>query len=175
MTATTGRESRFQSPGGSSGRPSGGAFGKQGGSAPTEPAAAPPAKTSRMSKKTIIIVLVLVLVVAGAAYKFAKPKPPYKPSGGDVVVLDAQTLNLAGGHYLKVGVSVQLLKGKAKIDNFDISEASELVIEEFSNKTVDSLASNGARNTLKTELLANMKKAYPDEIWQVYVTQFVTQ
>lgn len=169
MTATAGRENRFQ--------PSGGGVGRQGGAAPVAadaPSAAPAKK--RFGKKKLIIMAVVGLVVVGAAYKFfLAPKPPYKPSGGDTVALDVQTLNLAGGHYLKAGISVQLLKGKASAAKFDSSQADELVIEEFSNKTVESLATNDARSALMKDLLANMKKAYPDEIWQVYVTQFVTQ
>ena len=34
------------------------------------------------------------------AYKFLAPHPVGPPTGGDVVALDATTLNLAGGHYL---------------------------------------------------------------------------
>ncbi len=170
MTSTTGRESRFQAPGGSTGRPPGGAFG-----APKVAEAAEAAPPKAKSKKKLIMIVVGLLVVAGVGYKFFAPKPPYVASGGEIVALDAQTLNLAAGHYLKVGVSVQLLKGKATAADFDTAEASELVIEEFSNRAIDTLATNDARKKLSDELLKGLKKAYPDKVWDVYVTQFVTQ
>jgi flagellar FliL protein len=163
MTATTGRENRFQP----SGRP---------GPAPApEPAAAAPAGKAKSNKKKLIMIVVGVLVVAAVGYKFLAPKPPYKPSGGEVVALDVQTLNLAGGHYLKVGVSVQLLKAKASAASFDTAEASQLVIEEYANRAVDAMDTNAKRETLRTDLLAQLKKAYPDKIWNIFVTQFVTQ
>lgn len=169
MTSTTGRESRFQAPGGSTGRPPGGAFGAK--VAEATDAVPPKAK----SKKKLIMIVVGLLVVAGIGYKFLAPKPPYVASGGDIVALDAQTLNLASGHYLKVGVSVQLLKAKATAANFDTAEASELVIEEFSNRAIDTLATNDARKKLTAELLKGLKKVYPEKVWDVFVTQFVTQ
>jgi flagellar basal body-associated protein FliL len=164
MTATTGRENRFQP----SGRP---------GAAPAPaPAAAPaPPAKAKSNKKTIIIVVVAMLVLGGVGYKFLAPKPPYVPAAGEVVALDVQTLNLTGGHYAKVGVSVQLLKGKATAAAFDSAEASQLVIEEYANRAVEDMDTNAKRAALQKDLLTQIKKAYPGKIWAVYVTQFVTQ
>lgn len=173
MTAPA-RENRFASASTASGRPPGGAFGAPRGAQPDpEPEEKKPSKFK--SKKFRIIAIVALLVVGGGAYTFLKPKPAYVPSGDEIVALDAQTLNLQGGHYLKVDFSVQLLKGKAKAADFKPAQASQLVIEEYSNRTVDSLASNSARTALQKDLLARVKKAYPDQIWDVFNTQFVTQ
>ncbi len=138
-----------------------------------EPAAAAPKK----SKKKLIIILVMVLLVAGGAYKFVlAPKPkPGPPVGGDIVALDANTLNLTDGHYLKIAVDLQLVKGKAAAATFLPSNAKELVIDQFSDRTVASLSTNAERLALTDQLTAAMKKAYPNEIFQVYITQFVTQ
>lgn len=126
------------------------------------------------SKKGIMLIVVVLLVAAGA-YKFLAPKKVSPPSGGDVVALDATTLNLAGGHYLKVAVAIQLVKGKASAGSFEVSHAQELVINEFSNRTVASLSANPARQALANELEVALKKAYPGEIYDLFLTQFVTQ
>ena len=68
------------------------------------PAAGKKDKTKKKSKKKLIIILVAVLVIGGGAYKFLMPKKVGPPVGGDVVALDANTLNLTGGHYLKIAV-----------------------------------------------------------------------
>jgi flagellar FliL protein len=91
------------------------------------------------------------------------------------VSMDPTTLNLADGHYLKIAISVQLVKGKATTTSFFTSHAAELVIDEFSDRTVDSLASNAARKKLSDDLLAKVKQAYPGEVYDVFMTQFVTQ
>jgi flagellar FliL protein len=136
------------------------------------------APAKKKSKKKLIIIVVLVLLVGGGAYKFVlAPKPkPGPPAGGDIVSLTANTLNLSDGHYLKIAVDVQLLKGgKATATTFQMSQAEELVLNQFSDRTVASLSTNAERLALTTQLEAAMKKAYPDEIFSIYLTQFVTQ
>ena len=113
--------------------------------------------------------------MGGGAYKFLAPHPVGPPTGGDVVALDATTLNLAGGHYLKIAISVQLVKGKASTASFATSKAAEATIDEFSDRTVASLSSNPARKKLTADLLAKLKVAYPGEVFDVFLTQFVTQ
>jgi len=49
------------------------------------------------------------------------------------------------------------------------------VIDEFSNRTVASLSTNKARQALTAQLLDNIKGAYPGEVFDIFVTQFVTQ
>lgn len=138
------------------------------------------AKTSgglkaRLTSKKFLVVVALVLAVAGGAYKFLAPHPVGPPTGGDVVALDATTLNLAGGHYLKIAISVQLVKGKASATDFTTSKAAEATIDEFSDRTVSSLSSNRARQKLTADLLTKLKAAYPGEVFDVFLTQFVTQ
>ena len=141
--------------------------------------AATDAKTAKKgsplkSKKAIILVVVL-LAVAGGAYKMLAPKPkPGPPTGGAVVKLAPATLNLAGGHYLKIAVNVQLVKGKATPATFETSEAMQLVINEYSNRSVASVSSDPARLALQKDLETKMKAAYPGEVWKTFVTQFVT-
>lgn len=132
-------------------------------------------KKKKPSKK-IVIILVLILAVGGfLGYKKLMPAKPQPAQPGDVVALDATTLNLAGGHYLKVAISVQLVAGKASATSFSTSQAAESVIKEFSDRSVPSLSSNAARDRLTTDLKSRIKKAYPGEVYDVFLTQFVTQ
>jgi flagellar protein FliL len=139
------------------------------------PQAAPPKKKPFLKSKKGIMVIVGVLVVGGVGYKVMAPKKVAPPAGGDIVSLAANTLNLQGGHYLKIAVDVQLVKGKAAAATFQMSNAEELVINEFSDRTVASLSTNAAREAMTAQLETAMKKAYPGEIWDLYLTQFVTQ
>ncbi|MGH8959605.1 MAG: flagellar basal body-associated FliL family protein [Jatrophihabitantaceae bacterium] len=169
MTATTSRESRFVSSGDAK---SGGKPGT--GSKAGEGDAAAPKKSLFKSKKFLIIVIA-VLALGGGGYMFLKPSKTPPPTGGDVVAMDPTTLNLAGGHYLKIAVAVELVKGAASTTDFASSHAAELVIDEFSNRTVDSLSSNTARKKLTAQLLAAIQKAYPGKVFDIFLTQFVTQ
>jgi flagellar FliL protein len=150
--------------------------------AATAPAAVPStgkdaqAKPGRkLSKKMLIIILVVLAAGGFFGYKKMKPAKPQPPEPGAVVSLDPTTLNLAGNHYLKIALDLRLVLGKASPDDFAKGLAQQLVISEFSNHTVQSLASNKARDQLQKDLAKKIKKAYPDEIYQVYLTQFVTQ
>jgi flagellar FliL protein len=169
MTATATRESRFVGTGGNADA------GRSGtGSKDTQTPGASP-KRSRFKSKKFVIGVVAVLAVGGGGYTFLKPTNTPPPSGGDVVAMDATTLNLAGGHYLKIAFAVQLMKGAASATDFSPSHAAELVIDEFSNRTVASLGSNAARKKLTADLLADIQKAYPGKVFDVFVTNFVTQ
>lgn len=171
-TATSARENRW----GAGGRPPS-AAGPNGEASVSPEADAAPAKSRRrvFKSKKALIVAAAVLAIAGGVYEFAMPSKAGPPTGGDVVSLDATTLNLAGGHYLKIAVAIQLVKGKADTTSFPTSHAAELTIDEFSNRTVDALSSNDARKKLTSELLAKVQKAYPGEVYDVFLTQFVTQ
>jgi flagellar FliL protein len=153
------------------------ASGKPGGSANEEGEGEVAKKASPLKNKKVLIGIVALLAIAGGVYQtmFAPKPKPAPPSGGDIVALDPTTLNLADGHYLKIALGVQLVKGKATLADFQNSQAQALVISEFSDRSVDSLSSNAARAKLSDDLLAKLKKAYPDKVFGVYITQFVTQ
>jgi flagellar FliL protein len=160
-------------------RASSSASGAKGGGAPDDEGAGAAPKSRRirglLKSKKFLIAVVGVLVIGGGAYKFAVPHPAAPPTGGEVVPIDAMTVNLSGGHYLKLAASVQLIKGKATAADFDISHASELLIDEFSNRPISAINSDAKRNKLKAQLLSSIKKAYPEEVFEVFLTQFTYQ
>jgi flagellar protein FliL len=135
----------------------------------------------KKSKKLLIIVaIVLLLGAGGAAYmmmgsgkKAAKTAAKPAPSPGIVIPLDPVTVNLSGGHFLKFALSLQGTLTATK--ELNGSKAMDLAIAEFSEKSIAELSSNQGRDKVKAELVAKLEKAYPEEIMDVYFTQFVMQ
>jgi flagellar FliL protein len=90
---------------------------------------------------------------------------------GKVLSVDAVTVNLANGHFLKVGVGLQ--------ETADVSEdvspapAIDCMITEFSGKTVDQLATQAGRDAAKKELTLKIYKAYEKKVYKVYYNSFV--
>ena len=136
-------------------------------------AAAPKKKSKKM---LIIIVAAVVLLGGGAGAYFAffsgpsKPKPPVP---GKVVPLEAVTMNLAEGHFLKLKLSLQATAKAAEAP--DGSKAMDIAIEQFSNRTVAELSSNAAREQAKAELRKRVNEAYEGDVMDVYFTEFVMQ
>jgi flagellar FliL protein len=138
------------------------------------------AEGGKKSKKMLFVVggVVLVLVAAAAAYFLlfagsgeAAEEPAPEP--GAVAALDAITINLADGHFLKLKLALQATAEVAEAP--DGSKALDLAINQFSNKAVDELSSDKARNLAKQELMEKVEKAYEGEIMDIYFTEFVMQ
>jgi flagellar FliL protein len=172
MTTTTAAQSRF---GASAGRAPGAADDKAAKAEEDGKKKGAGNKKALFKSKKFIVVLVAVLAAGFGAYKTLMPTKVGPPTGGDVVAMDATTLNLAGGHYLKVAISIQLVAGKATAADFPTSHAAQITIDQFSNRTVGSLSSNRARQRLLDSLLLKLKAAYPGEVYDAFVTEFVTQ
>ena len=142
-------------------------------------AAAPEAKKG---KSKLLMILVVVLVVAGAAYWFVRgPKDaagaaavPPPPEKGAVVALDPIYINLAQSHFLKLGIALQGTK-TANVKELDGSEALDFAIEVFSGQNLEELSDTKARAEFKKELVDKVTEAYPDEVMDVYFTEFVMQ
>ena len=108
---------------------------------------------------------------------------------GEVVALDAITLNLADGHLLKVGIGFQLEyekpaggggEGEAApaADNTDptkgYAKALDIVIDELSKNTMEELSGQG-RSAAKSQLVKRLRKVFHGKIEDVYFHQFVMQ
>lgn len=135
----------------------------------------------KSKKKLIIIIIVAVVVLAGGGYggylafspKKSTAKVTPKPTPGVVVVLDAITINLADGHYLKLKMSLQTTSDAGT--TLDGSQAQDLAISQYSNVPEASLMSNTQREKTKAELLAKVEKAYDNKVMDIYFTTFVIQ
>jgi flagellar protein FliL len=131
-----------------------------------------------LSKLVLIAIIVVALLAVGGAGYFLflkKPGTPPPPVPGAMVQMDAQTLTLTEGHFLKVQIAIQLVEGKATPETFVTVQAAQLLIDTFSNLSVDELTTNAARKDLTAQLLIGLKKAYPGEVYDVFLTQFVIQ
>lgn len=136
------------------------------------------AKAGGKRKKLIVGVVVLLVVVAAVYMLVLKPKSsgpakPPKPVAGPVVKLDPITINLAGGHFLKLGLSLQASASAGE----DVSGAKALdaAIDLFSGRTVDDLAKRDGRDKAKQALVKEVGELYEQKVYDVYFTDFVMQ
>ncbi len=135
-----------------------------------------PAKEKKGGRKKLIIIVAAVLVVAGAAYWFLlKPSgaADEAPKPGLILPIDSTQINLASGHYLKIGIALQLVEGAP--EEVDGSKALDATIDLFSGLTVEEVATAKERRALKEQLTATLEKSYEEEVMGVYFTEFVTQ
>jgi flagellar FliL protein len=130
----------------------------------------------RRSRKKLLLALVLVLALAGGGYWFV-----LKPGGGDaepvpgeVMVLEPVQVNLAAGHYLRIGLALQMVEGGGHGEP-DGSKALDATIELFTGRKVAELADTETRNELRAELLDTLDHDYHGEVMDIYFTEFVTQ
>ena len=128
-------------------------------------------------KPVKLIAFLVVLVVAAAAGWFLVIAPKHQgeaaPKAGAVLPLDSQQINLAAGHYLRLGIALQLTENAGK--EMDGSKALDAAITVFSGLSVDEVTKAGARDMLKKKLLTDLEHRYADEVMDLYFTEFVTQ
>ncbi|HET7387493.1 MAG TPA: flagellar basal body-associated FliL family protein [Nocardioidaceae bacterium] len=126
-------------------------------------------------KKKLLLVFAVVLLLAGGAWWFMlRPAPAdAKPEPGAVVTLDAIQVNLAHGHYLRIGIALQTTKSASP--DLDGSKALDATISLFSGQSMHRLAERTYRHKLKSQLEHRLEKSYDEEVMGVYFTDFVTQ
>ena len=139
-------------------------------------------------KKLILMLVVLLLAGAGGAYFFlfagsgeAEAEEPV--SSGTFLALEPVAVNLAGGGYLKIGVSLELTEAGAASGGghgsggIDGSKASDLIIATFSQAKPQDVTA--ARDALKEALEEKIIAAYTVEevplVMAIYYTEYVTQ
>lgn len=132
----------------------------------------------KSKKKLMIIVLAAVLMIGGGAGAYlalvagkAEAKPAPEP--GVVVALEPVTINLAGGHYLKMAFALQVTADAE--EEPDGSKALDLAIAQYTDMKVAELSTRKSREAAKKQLLEKIGKAYEEKVMDIYFTQFVTQ
>ncbi len=139
----------------------------------------PVAEPKKSKKKLLVIVLAAVVLLGGAGGYFllgsggGKPAAKPKPKPGAVVPLDAITVNLADGHYLKIHLALQATADAG--DKVDGSQALDLTVAQFSDRPMAELASADGRAKAKGELLKSVEKAYEAKVMDIYFIEFVMQ
>lgn len=149
-----------------------------------------PAKGGK-KKKLIMIGAIVGVVVLGAGYWFlagpgkaassaaaatgieatASPEPTYDL--GAVVVIDSISINLQGGHYLRLGMGLQLVKSVKEAP--DTAKALDAAIALYSGHTTEELSDPTIREDLKKQLGDTLFELYEGDVVSVYYTDFVTQ
>src|SRR5947209_18512257 len=132
------------------------------------PAASGDAAAPKKSKKKLIIILLAVVLLlggGGGAYFMlgsSGSKTKAKPKPGAVIPLEAITVNLADGHYLKIHLALQATADAG--ETVDGSQALDLTVAQFSDRPMAELASADGRAKAKEELLKSAEKAYEDKV-----------
>jgi len=139
----------------------------------TKPASGQDEEKKGGKKKLLVVVLLVALLGGGGYWFFLKPGgAEAAPKPGEVLALDPVQVNLADGHYLSIGIALQLVEGAAEADG---SKALDAVIELYSGRNIDELSKSKTRDELKKELTHEVGELYDEEVMDVYLTQFVTQ
>lgn len=98
--------------------------------------------------------------------------------GPPVLEVDSITVNLAGDHYLKVGLGLELVEGvdaeAAKTHGLGLP-ARDLLIRELSNRTMEELRPADVRLEIQRKIGYELCKGRPEEIRRAYFTDFVMQ
>ena len=136
-------------------------------------------------KKLMMILAVLVVAAAGAAYFFlfsgSDEAEAAEPEHGGYVALEPIAVNLAGGGYLKVGITLEITAdaaggghGGASVDG---AKAYDEIISTFSQAAPADVT--GARDALKEALEQKIVEAYTEDdvpmVMHIYYTEYVTQ
>ncbi len=146
-----------------------------------------PEPTKPKSRRGLSMIIgVVIVVAAAAAYWFlagpgagsAEEAAPIEAVAehvelGEVQILDSISVNLAGGHYLRIGLGLQLAAdGHGDVD---AAKALDAAIALFSGRDQVELMDNAVREELKAELAHALEELYEGEVLDVYYTDFVTQ
>ncbi|QGQ20296.1 flagellar basal body rod protein [Cellulomonas sp. JZ18] len=152
-----------------------------GASAPPPPVEEP--KPSGKRRRLLLVlggVVVLLVVAAAAWFLFLRPQggeaahaPEPAPEPGEVVQVEPVSLNLADGHYLRIGLGLQLTADAHGAP--DPSRAVDAAIALYSGRTVAEVQDPATRDALKAQLAATLAEVYEGEVMDVYLTSYVTQ
>jgi flagellar protein FliL len=105
---------------------------------------------------------------------------------GPLVELEAVTVNLADGRFLKVGAALELDadamgeegSGEAPADGespIPTAPVYDVLIAEFNRRTVPELTDPAVREEVKARLLEQLAQMYGEQIADIWFTEFVMQ
>ena len=100
------------------------------------------------------------------------------PVAGAALVLEPITVNLADGHFLKLGLALQLADTadpKVMSEEGGGAKALDTAIGLFGSARYDDLLTPDARDIAKAKLAEIVTRDYDGEVLDVYFTEFVMQ
>lgn len=113
-----------------------------------------------------------------------------EPEVHHIIDLEPVNVNLAGGHYLRVAISIGMAAAEAKegeaadshgakddktVTTEPTAPAADLVLSTFSGKTVEELSTLEGRVQAREALHEGLKEFYGEEVLTVFFTEFVMQ
>ncbi|MCL2454527.1 MAG: flagellar basal body-associated FliL family protein [Micrococcales bacterium] len=166
-----------------------GKIGAKSAAPPPEPEAEKKGKGGRKKPLILVVALVVLLGAAAAVYFLVlapqdgeAPEDPGPPPVVEVVHFEPRSLNLASGHYLRLGFALELGKhlpggghggGGGGLDSAAALDAAILV---FSGRTVAEVNDPEVREALRAELLARCQAIFGEDlVIGVKFTDYVTQ
>lgn len=164
---------------------------------PPAPAPAVAAAPAKGGKKRRLLLLGLVVGLLAVGLLVVKPmlssptaKVDLTKQPGAVVTLDAITLNLADGRFLKAGLALQLTEAATRAHSvtgadgsavpptaatFDGAKALDAAISILGARSYAQLLAPGGRAKAQAQLSQEIALRYDHEVMRVYFTQFVMQ
>lgn len=96
---------------------------------------------------------------------------------GMIAKVEPININLADGHFLRVGMGLQLIEGlEAKEFEEGLSaKATDIAIELLGGSDMAEISTPEGREHVKEKLKEHLKEAYEGEVLDVYFTDFVMQ
>lgn len=136
----------------------------------------------KKGKSNLLPAVVLALGILGGGYFMggsgsASEAEAPEPPPGEVATVEPLSLNLADGHFLKVGIALQLTE-EVHLEEFgegELAKARDLLIDRLAGRKMEELASPEGREALKEELSEAARETFHDEVIDVYFTDFVMQ
>ena len=123
----------------------------------------------------------LIGLGAGAYFLFFAGSGEHEPVAGEVLPLESIAVNLAGGGYLKIGITLDYTLAAAGgghgATGVDGAKAYDAIISTFSQAKPADVT--GARDALKEALEQKIIAAYTEHevpyVMGIYYTEYVTQ
>src|SRR4051812_29904071 len=136
-------------------------------------------------KKKLLLIAVVAIVAAGAAAYFflfsgSGEAAAAEPEHGGYAALEPIAVNLAGGGYLKIGITLEYTAEAASgghgSEGVDGSKALDLIISTYSQANPADVT--GARDAFKEALEKKIIDAYTEDgvemVMGIYFTEYVT-
>ena len=148
------------------------------------------------AKSNLLPAIVLAIGMVGAGYMLGpgsgsgeaagagtdETTTTSEPIPGEIVQMEPININLAGGHYLKVGMALQLAEGvlAEEFAKGKTAKANDILIAEVGGRDMAELATPEGRAKLKEDLREKIMETYReeetgDEVIDLFFTDFVMQ
>lgn len=114
---------------------------------------------------------------SGDGSSAAAPTTTEAPVLGEVAQMEPININLKDGHFLRVGVGLQLIEGveKSEFEKGETARANDVIIGMLGGSDMAEIATAEGREHVKKELKKELKEVYEGDVIDVFFTDFVMQ